>query len=100
MASPRYKFVGLESADSLPLAVQSAARSHAIRTGLQHGSMILGSQGAQQSRETVKHKNLLKGRFRLSGATTQGFGSSAEKAKERSQEWPSSGSLEVPAPGR
>lgn len=91
----QYQFVNLESSETRALSVDRAARSHAIKTGLQHGSLIIGRQGAHQSRETIKHKTQLKGRFRLSVVTTRGLGSDAKKAKKQSHENQSSSSSEV-----
>lgn len=96
----QYKFITVESSNSQALPTSSLVRSHAIRAGLQQGSSVLRSQGARQSKETVKQKTQLKGRFRLSGAAVpfQSFGSSAESAEKATTqlyEQPSAGSSEV-----
>lgn len=87
----QYKFVNATSSKPQPLSADSAMRSHAIRTGLQQGSSVLGSQSARQSQEIIKHKVQLTGRFRLLGASSQGLGSAGEKAKKQLHERPSHG---------
>ncbi|KAH0427423.1 hypothetical protein CcaCcLH18_09704 [Colletotrichum camelliae] len=62
---PEYKFVnfGADEGDFQP--ANKSVRSHAIRTAIQKGASELYTNTALTSRDTIKRKAQLKGRFRL-----------------------------------
>lgn len=60
---PDFTFVVSDGTSKRPSA---STRSHAVKTGLQHKSQAIDPGGSKDSQLTIRQKDTLKGRFRVS----------------------------------